>query len=117
MSVRQVSPRRHDRDVRRAWWACVLFVPSLVAAFLTGEGLVAASGHGSDQEVPVGIALAAGLPAIAVFALPVLAVWHFGRQAERHGNLEGRTPIVVAIVLAGGFLALNLAQLLVRLLV
>lgn len=117
MTVRQVSPMRHDREVRRAWWSCLLFVPSLVASFLTGEGLVAASGHGGEAEVPFGIALAAGLPAVVVFALPMLAVWHFGRQAERRGNLEGRTPIVVAVVLTAGFLALNLVQVLARLLV
>lgn len=117
MTVRQIPSRRQDRDVRRAWWSFALFVPSFVASFLTGEGLVVALGYGSgDQEVPAGIALAAGLPAIIVFALPTLLVWHFGSRAERHGNREGRAPIVVALVLSGGFLALNLVQLVARLL-
>ena len=117
MTVRQVPPAGHDRDVGRAWWAFAWFVPSLIASILTGEGLLAAMGHSDDQSPPAGTALMAGLPAILVFALPTLLVWHFGRQAERHGHPEGRTPIIVAVVIAGGFLAMNLLQLVVGLIV
>ncbi len=115
MTVQQVPSTGHDRDVRRAWWSCALFAPSLVAAFITGEGLLAAMGHGGDQSPPAGVALMAGLPAILVFALPTLLVWYFGHHAERHGHPEGRTPVIVAVVIAGGFLAMNLFQLVVRL--
>lgn len=94
-----------------------MFVLSLVAAFITGEGLLAAMGHSGDQTPPAGTALMAGLPAILVFALPTLLVWYFGHQAERHGHPEGRTPIVVALVISGGFLAMNLFQLVVGLFV
>lgn len=59
----------------------------------------------------------AGLPAILVFALPTLIVWYFGRQAVRRGHPEGRTPVIVAVVIAGGFLAMNLFQLVVGLIV
>lgn len=111
------APSGHERDLRRAWWSLVLFAPSLVAAFITGEGLLAALGHSDDQSPPAGTALMAGLPAVLVFALPTLLVWYFGRQAERHGHPEGRTPVVLALVIAGGFLALNLLQLVVGLVV
>lgn len=117
MTVHQLPSTGHDRDVRRAWWSLALFVPSLVAAFLTGEGLVAALGHSGDQTVPAGIALAAGLPALLVFALPTLLVWYLERQAVRHGHPEGRTPLLVACVISGAFVALNLFQLIVGLLV
>lgn len=117
MTVDQVPSTGHDRDVRRAWWSFALFVPSLVAAFITGEGLLAATGHSDDQSPPVGIALMAGLPAILVFALPTLFVWYFGHQAQRHGHPEGRTPVIVAVVIAGGFLTMNLFQLLVGLII
>ena len=118
MTVHQVRSDRHDRDVRRAWWSLALFAPSLVAAFITGEGLLAAMGHSNDQSPPAGTALMAGLPAILVFALPTLLVWHFGHQAERQGHHpEGRTPVIVAVVIAAGFLALNLFQLVVALIV
>lgn len=117
MTVHQVPSTGHDRDVRRAWWSFALFVPSLVAAFIAGEGLLAAMGHSGDQSPPAGTALMAGLPAILVFALPTLLVWYFGHQAERHGHPEGRTPVLVAVVIAGGFLAMNLFQFVVGLIV
>lgn len=117
MTVHQVPSTGHDRDVRRAWWSFALFGPSLVAAFITGEGLLAAMGHSGDQTPPVGVALMAGLPAVLVFALPTVLVWYFGHQAQRHGRPEGRTPVTVAVVIAGGFLAMNLFQLVVGLFV
>ena len=100
-----------DRDVRRAWWSFALFAPSLVAAFLLGEGLLAALGHGNDPSPPAGIALMAGLPAVVVFCLPTLWVWHYGRRAERNGNPDGRAPVVVAVGVAVWFLGMNLLQL------
>ena len=117
MTVHQAPSPGQDRDVRRAWGSFVLFLPSLVAAFITGEGLLAAMGHSDDQSPPAGTALMAGLPAILVFALPTLLVWYFGHQAQRHGHPEGRTPVVVAVVVAGGFLVMNLFQLVVGLIV
>jgi hypothetical protein len=117
MTVHQVPSAGTDRDVRRAWWSFALFVPSLVAAFITGEALLAAMGHSGDQSPPAGTALMAGLPAIVVFASPTLVIWYFGHQAERHGHPEGRTPVLVAVVIAGAFLAVNLFQLVLGLIV
>jgi heme/copper-type cytochrome/quinol oxidase subunit 3 len=117
MTVHEAPSHGHDHDVRRAWWSFALFVPSVVAAFITGEGLLAAMGHSGDQTPPAGTALMAGLPAILVFALPTLLVWHFGHQAEQRGHPEGRTPVIVAVVIAGGFLAMNLVQLVLGLIV
>jgi hypothetical protein len=115
MTVHQVPG--HDRDVRRAWWSLTLFVPSLVAAIITGEGLLAAMGHSDEPSPPAGTALMAGFPAILVFALPTLLVWHLGHRAERHGHPEGRSPVIVAVVISGGFLAMNLFQFVVGLIV
>lgn len=117
MTVHQIQSPGNDRDVRRAWWSFVFFVPSLVAAFITGAGLLAAMGHSDDQSPPAVIALMAGLPATLVFAVPTLLVWYFGHQAERHGHPEGRTPVIVAFVIAGGFLAMNLFPFVVGLIV
>ncbi|GGO86375.1 hypothetical protein GCM10011584_08530 [Nocardioides phosphati] len=102
---------KSDPDVRRAWWSLAAFIPSFVAASVAGEGLLAALGHSGDETVPPGVALAAGLPAILVFALPALLVGFLGRRAIRGGHPEGRTPVLVAVSLAGVFLALNLVQL------
>ena len=111
MAVHHVPSTGRDRDVRRAWWSIALFVPSLVAAFITGEALLAALGHIDDQSPPAGTALMAGLPALLVFALPTLLVWYFGRQAKQQSHLEGRTPVIVAVVISGMFAAMNLLQL------
>jgi hypothetical protein len=116
MTVHQL-PSTHDHDVRRAWWSFALYLPSLVAAFITGEGLLAAMGHSGDQSPPAVTVLMAGLPALLVFALPTLLVWYFGHQAVRHGHPEGRTPVIVAVVVAGATIALNLFQFVVGLLV
>lgn len=117
MTTHQSQRRRQPDDVRRAWWSLALFAPSFVAAFVTGEGLLAALGHSGDPAVPPAIALAAGLPAMAVFALPTLVVGHFARVAVRHGHPEGRTPLVVAALGSGCFVAINLLQLLIGLFV
>ena len=118
MTVHQLPSTDQARDVRRAWWSLAWFIPSLVSAFLTGEALLAALGYsGGDQSPAAGTVLMAGLPAILVFATPTLLVWHFGHRAERHGHSEGRTPIIVAIVISAWFVAMNLLQLVVGLLV
>lgn len=102
---------RGARDVRRAWGSFGLFAPSLVGAFVTGEGLLTVLGYDGEETVPVRIALTAGVPALVVFALPALLIAHLGRQAISHGHPEGRTPMVVAWVVAGVFVVGNLLQL------
>ncbi len=97
--------------MRRAWWCFALFVPSFVGAFVTGEGLLALLGHGGEQTVPVRIALLAGVPALIVFAAPAALIGHLGRRAVRNGHPEGREPVVVALVVAGAFVLVNLLQL------
>lgn len=116
MAVPPSPPVRGDRELRRAWWSFVLFVPSTIAAFVVGEGLLAVLGHGSEETVPLGVALAAGLPAIVVFTLPTLSVWRFSRLATRCGHPSGRTPLIVALTVTGCFLAVNLFQLIAGLL-
>lgn len=103
-----------DDDVRRAWWSFALFVPALVLAFLVGGGLLAALGYSEAAAPPAGIALAAGTPALLVFASPTLVVWRYGRRAQQRGHPEGRLPVLVAVAVSGAFVSLNLLQLLAR---
>jgi hypothetical protein len=42
-----------------------------------------------------------------VFVLPAVAAVHFGRRAVRLGDSGGRRPMVVALVVAAGFVLLN----------
>ncbi|TQK71280.1 MULTISPECIES: hypothetical protein [unclassified Nocardioides] len=102
---------RGDRDVRRAWWCLGLFIPSFLGAFVTGEGLLAVLGYDGEESAPVGVALVAGVPAMTVFALPALLIGHFGRRAMRNGHVQGREPTVVAFVIAGVFVVVNVFQL------
>lgn len=112
MAVREPDPAR---DVRRAWWALALFAVSFVAAFVVGEGLAAAAGHPTGEDVPPGLAAVVGLSASAVFALPTLLVWFHGRRAVRAGAPDGRVPVIVAASLSAAFLVLNFATWAVQL--
>ena len=97
---------------RRAWWSVLGLVPSLAVAFLVGEGIAAALGHppGGTETAEWWVLLAAGGPALLVFVLPAVLAVHFGRQAARLGDPHGRTPAVVAVVVAGTFVVLNLVS-------
>jgi Na+/melibiose symporter-like transporter len=94
---------------RRAWWSLLGFVPSFVLAFAIGEGLISALGYpvGGDEQAPWWAVLVAGVPALLVFVLPALLAAWFGTRAIRLGDVRARVPVVVGLVVAGGFLLLN----------
>ena len=98
--------------VRRAWWSVLGLVPALGLAFAVGEGIAAALGHppGDTSTASWWVMLAAGVPALVVFVLPAVLAVHFGRQAVRLGDPHGRTPALVAVVVAGVFVVLNLVS-------
>ena len=99
-------------SLRRAWWSLLGFVVSFPLAFAVGEGLASALGHpsGGDQPAELWVMVAAAGPALLVFVLPAVLVVHYGRRAMRLGDPRGRYPIVVALVVGGGFLLLNLVS-------
>lgn len=106
----------HDSDrldgarlTRRAWWSVAGLLPSLVLAFLVGEGLISALGYpsGGVEQAPWWAALTAAVPAIVVFALPAALAAYFGTRAQRLGDPRGRVPVLVALVVAGSFVATN----------
>lgn len=99
-------------SLRRAWWSLLGFVVTFVVAFGVGEGLASALGHppGDDQPAEPWVLLAAGLPALVVFALPAVPAVLYGQRAVRLGEPRGRRPALVALFVAGGFVLLNLAS-------
>ena len=99
-------------DVRRAWWSLLGFVPSFGLAFAVGEGLATALGHppGGDEAASWWVMLVAGVPALLVFVLPAVVAVHFARRADRAGDRRGRLPATIAVVVAAGFVLLNLAS-------
>jgi hypothetical protein len=68
-----IGPSKHaDRDPRRAWVAVALLPVALVLAMVVGEGLISVLGYqsGSQEPVPVGPALLAGVPALLILIAP-----------------------------------------------
>ncbi|GAB3255552.1 hypothetical protein [Nocardioides dilutus] len=113
---RSAAATRSPADVayRWAYLSLLLFVVSFVAAFVVGEGLLSLVAE--DPENPVWWeVLAAAVPALVVFALPVLVVWAFARRAVRLGRPDARSAVLVAVLVALAFLASNLVGLLARL--
>lgn len=94
---------------RRAWLSLLGFVPSFALAFLIGEGLISLLGYpvGGAEQAPWWAALIATTPALIVFVLPAVAAVHFGRRAMRHGDDRARIPLLLAVIVAAGFVLLN----------
>jgi hypothetical protein len=99
-----------DRAYRRAWWSLALYPVSFVAAFVIGEGLYSAMG-GDSGHVAWWKPLVAATPAILVFVVPGVLAMRFGRSAQRQGRADGRNPAMIGAVVGLGFVALNLASL------
>ncbi len=98
-----------DRDYSRAWWSMSLYLVSILAAFVVGEGLASLYGYESgDEMAPLWVALAAGGPAIVVLALPAVVVAHFGLRARRGGRRDAWVPLAVGVGLPVLFLLQNL---------
>jgi hypothetical protein len=99
-------------DVGRAWASLLLFPFAFAAAFGVGEGLASLFGYpaGGEEQAPLWVMLAASIPALAVFAAPAVLTTFFARRAARVGNPKGRAPMVIALAVAGGFIALNVVS-------
>lgn len=97
------------RFTRRAWWSLVGFVASFALAFLIGEGLVSALGYpvGGPEQAPVWVALVATVPALVVFCVPAAFAVYFGTRARRLGDDRAVVPMAVGLVVAAGFVAMN----------
>jgi hypothetical protein len=78
-------------------------------AFIIGEGLISALGYpsGTEEQAPWWAALIAVTPALITFVLPAVAAVYFGRRAIRLGDVRGRFPMIMALVVAAGFVLLN----------
>jgi predicted membrane-bound mannosyltransferase len=98
-----------SRYTRLAWWSLLGFVPSFVLAFVVGEGIISALGYpsGGEEQPAWSDMVLAVVPALMVFALPAVLVVHFGRRAVGLGDPQGRVPMILAAVAAGGFVLVN----------
>lgn len=103
------------RDLRRAWLSLLLYPLSFVAAFVVGEGLAALMGYPSSgsESPPWFVPLLAGVPALLVFVTPGLLSLQYGRRAARAGADGAMLPAVLGVLVALGFVGLNLLAFLV----
>jgi hypothetical protein len=100
------------RSLSRAWWSLPGFVVTFPLAFVIGEGIAStlAEPSGGSEPVEWWVMVVAGVPALVVFVLPAVLAVHYGRRAMRLGEPRGRYPVVAAVLLAGGFVLLNLVS-------
>ena len=97
----------------------MLFPVSFVAAMVIGEAIPAWFGYSQpslDSTPWWVIALAFGT-ALLVFASPFLVTVHLSNKAVALGEQGGRMPLVVAGVVVGAFVLLNLMSGIAQLLV
>ncbi len=101
------------RSVVAAWLSMLLLVPAFFGAFFVGEGLISLFGYdvGGATRPPLWAGLAATIPALVVFALPLWPVWHFSRRAVAGGRPDARIPLIITAVAVGGFVILNLVPM------
>ena len=90
--------RSGRRDFHLAWASLLLFLVSGAAAVLVGEGRANAYGYDGipDDRAPTWLVLAAGYPALLVFALPALVTTHYAGRARRAGIAAAVVPMIVA---------------------
>lgn len=104
--------RSGDRSLRAAWWSLALYPVAFVAAFVVGEGLATWIDGREPGPMTAAEKLAAGLPAIAVFAIPGVCAVVFGLRAHRRGRNEGWYAALLGALVAIGFAGLNLVSFL-----
>jgi hypothetical protein len=100
--------RRHTSDLRNAWIALALYPLAYVVAALAGGGVLALLGYAEQEPVPLGTALAVGLPLVVLLLLPAAAGSWLGWRARRAGEPRGIWPAVVGLVLLVWTLLANL---------
>jgi hypothetical protein len=120
-NVRSVASRGLDgvctaSDVLRLAWVSVALIPvAFVAAMLLGESLLMLQGDESSQpDIPLGVVLRAGVPAVLLLIAPTAAAIWFGLRARRLGLAAGLTPASIGAVVAVTSILLNGLPLLLR---
>lgn len=100
--------------VRTGWVVLALLPVAIVAAMVLGEWLLAAQGHDSGEtDLPLGVTLRAGLPALMLLVLPPSVAAWCGQRARQRGDSRGTALVAVGLLLVIGLVVLNLAPLLV----
>ncbi|KAB7746561.1 hypothetical protein GA707_03500 [Nostocoides sp. F2B08] len=97
---------RDDRNVRFAWASLAL----LPFAVIVPMFLAPALGVEEQARAPFGVFVIVLVVLAALFAVPVLLAWWFANRARSHDDQRGRVPAIIASVVAGAFLAINVVS-------
>ncbi|MGN6129077.1 MAG: hypothetical protein ACTHOK_01915 [Nocardioidaceae bacterium] len=110
-----VPPRtHHSHDLRNAWIALALFPVAYLVAALVGGAILAGLGYAEQEPVPLGTALAVGLPLVVLLALPAAIGCWLGLRARRAGDDRGNAPAVLGGALVAFTLLTTLVGLVAR---
>lgn len=98
-----------ESTTRKAWLSLLLLPPCLLLAHIATEYLLGALGYPADSvpDTPIGPAILATLPALAMLAVPTLPTWHYGDQARTRGATHSLLPFGIAVIAAIAYLLLN----------
>ena len=106
--VGAVNSVRARRSLRLAWISVAILPLAFVGAMILGDGLLTLQGYQSgDSEIPRGVALMAGIPAVLVLIAPTIPAIGFGLRARRLGIPAGAIPALVGLVVAAMSILLN----------
>ena len=99
-------------NLTRSWIAVASIPVAFIAAFAVGEGLYALLGYQpEDATEPLWVALAAGVPAVALFLVPCAAAVWYGTKARAEGSRAALLPVVTGAVLGLWMVVMNIVAL------
>lgn len=106
-------PAEPRRSLRIAWVSVAVLPLSFVAAIVVGDWLLGLQGYasGSEEPLPIGVVLLAGLPAVAVMIAPTVPAMWFGFRARRLGEPKGLIPAVIGAIAAAWGILTNILPL------
>ena len=101
--------------LRTSWVAVALIPVAFILAMLVGEGLLSLQGYDAAAlAIPVGVVLAAAVPALLILVAPGLAALIYGRRAYRAGRPGGAVSASIGGVAAAVALMLNVLPLIIN---
>jgi hypothetical protein len=103
-----VSSIRARRSLRLAWTSVAILPLAYFGAMFLGDWLLTLQGYQSgDSEIPSGVALKVGFPALLILIAPTVPAIGFGLRARRLGITAGAIPALVWLVVAAMSILLN----------
>lgn len=102
----------HPNNTRRSWIALACTALTLPIGIAAGSLMVAQMGYDPNnlEALPAGIALLTGSVTMAITLVAPLIAFFLGRKAMRAGDARGQVPMLIAGIGGAMFLASNLGQ-------